>query len=136
MDSFSLNFQNAGYDNNYLVPNLGFLFWVGFVILAFHVVNFLLIYFAKKYRMIEPLRRKLSVWLYWNGSFRYFIEGYMDLTLMALLNVKDLDWSGEHNAVTVSNVLALVITVLACTLPIFFVTFIALKLKSLNDEKF
>ena len=94
MDAFSLNFQNAGYANYYLVPNLGFLFYVGFGILVLHFVNVGLYHFAKRFPIIEPQRRKLSTWLYWNGSFRYFIEGYMNLTLFSLLNIKNLDWSG------------------------------------------
>ena len=60
----------------------------------------------------------------------------MDLALFTLMIVKDLDLSGEHNAVMVCNVIAIILSFLVCGLPIFFVIFIALKLKSLNDEKF
>ena len=135
-DAFSLNFENAGYDGNILVPLLGTLFYLAFGILALYVVDFLLKQLAKKFPKIEKVRRRLNDFLYWNGSIRFFTEAYTELTLCALLNLKNLDWSGDFNAVTSSNILTIAVSVLVVGLPIFFVILIAKKLKSSNSVKF
>ena len=62
----------------------------------------------------------------------------MPATLSALLNLKHLNLSGDFNAVTSSNVISIVVAVVIIAAPIFFVIFLARKLKSSStkDEKF
>ena len=36
---------------------------------------------------VNPVRRKVSLYLYWNGTIRFFMEGYMDFAFYALMNL-------------------------------------------------
>ena len=55
---------------------------IGFVIL--HLLLYLL---AKAVPKAGVLRNKVSSYLYWNGSIRFFMEGYMDFALFSLVNM-------------------------------------------------
>ena len=88
MDAISLNFQNAGYDTNLLVPSLGTLFYiiVGQTSLVF--VHMLLYLLAKAIPKTGVLKNKVSAYLYWNGSIRFMMESYMDIVLFSLMNLE------------------------------------------------
>ena len=88
MDAISLNFQNAGYDTNLLVPSLGTLFYIiaGQISLVF--VHMLLYLVAAAIPKAGGLRNKVSAYLYWNGSIRFMMESYMDIVLFSLMNVE------------------------------------------------
>ena len=45
------------------------------------------------------LRNKVSAYLYWNGSIRFMMEGYMDIVLFSLMNIEGLEWSDSFWAV-------------------------------------
>ena len=88
MDAISLNFQNAGYETNLLVPSLGTLFYiiVGQTSLVF--VHMLLYLVAAAIPKTGVLRNKVSAYLYWNGSIRFMMESYMDIVLFSFMNVE------------------------------------------------
>ena len=88
MDAISLNFQNAGFDTNLLVPSLGTLFYiiVGQISLVF--VHMLLYLLAKAIPKTSVLKNKVSTYLYWNGSIRFMMESYMDILLFSLMNLE------------------------------------------------
>ena len=106
--------------------------------LALYAVDFLLKQLAKIFPKIDKVRHRLYDYLYWNGLIRFIAEAYMPATLSALLNLKHLNLSGDFNAVTSSNVISIVVAVVIIAAPIFFVIFMARKLKSSStkDEKF
>ena len=129
MDGFSLNFQNAGHESSLMIPELGTLFYMLLGTLALCFVHLLLIGLAKLCPKTSFLSDKVRYYLYWNGSIRFFMEGYLDFALLALLNVNELDWDQDFWAVRFSNSLAIIVAILTCTLPVFFVFFYACKLK-------
>ena len=92
MDPISLNFQNAGFDSPLVIPQLGTLFYlfVGMICLTF--LWLLLLLLAKIAPKTSFLSNKVRRFLIWNGSIRFFMEGYLDFALMALINVRYLDW--------------------------------------------
>ena len=87
MDSISLNFQNAGYDTTLIIPSLGNLFYMLFLHLVLAVVHLLLFILAKIIIKISKVKSKVARYLYWNGSIRFFMEGYFDFLLFAMINV-------------------------------------------------
>ena len=106
-----------------MIPSLGTLLFiiVGQIILVFlHVLLYLV---AKAVPKAGGVKNKVSAYLYWNGSIRFMMEGYMDLMLFSLMNVKFLDWSSDFWAVEVSNYMAIALTTILCGLPIFFLYF-------------
>ena len=118
MDPVSLNFQNAGYDSTLVIPQLGLLFYafVGMIVLA--VIQVMLFLMAKAIPKTSYLNNKVKRYLYWNGSIRFFTESYMSFTLMALINVKHLDWESDFIATQICNYFAIFVIVLSCSLPI------------------
>ena len=74
---------------------------------------------------VNPVRQKVSRYLYWNGTIRFFMEGYMDFAFYALMNLKQLDWSHNFIAVSFSNCLAIFLMALVVGIPILFVFFYA-----------
>lgn len=121
MDPISINFQNGGYENNLMIPNLGCLFYTLLGHIPLILVQICILLLAKKFVNFEWLNKKVANYLYFNGSMRIFIEAYMDLVLCALLNVKDLDWSHDFSMVTASNYLAITVLSLSCCIPILMV---------------
>ena len=70
-----------------MIPSLGTLFYMinGQLTLAFvHVLLYLL---AKAIPKTSLLKNKVAAYLYWNGSIRFMMEGYIDFVLFSLMNV-------------------------------------------------
>lgn len=118
MDAISLNFQDAGYDSPLIIPQLGTLFYVFMGMIGLACFQVLLLFVAKAIPKTSCLNDKVKRYLYWNGSIRFFMEGYLDFALMALINVKHLDWESDFLAVQLCNYFSIFVTVLTCTLPV------------------
>lgn len=99
MDSFSLNFQNAGYDTPLVIPSLGTLFYIFLGMICLALLQVLLMFLAKAIPKTSCINNKVKRYLYWNGSIRFFMEGYLDFVMMALINVKHLDWESDFTSV-------------------------------------
>ena len=119
MDSITLNFQNAGFENNMVVANLGFMF----ILFAGHFVlvpiALLMVFIGKCCPKFRPISNKVNRYVFWSGSMRFFMEGYLDFCLCSLMNLKNLDWGDQFIAVTACNYVAIFITVLVCIFPFF-----------------
>ncbi len=93
MDSLTINFQNAEYWSAYIIPNLG----LPIYLLGVHFIFIPLVLLLKTCTKLCPKARcvadKAEEYVFWNGSMRFFMEGYLDFCMLSLLNVKHLDWS-------------------------------------------
>ena len=85
---------------------------------------------------IGSLKDKVSAYLYWNGSIRFMMEGYMDIVLFSLMNLQSVEWSGVFWSVDLSNCLAAILTAIFCSLPIYFIFFYACNMRKWNDDLF
>ena len=103
---------------------------------GFVALHFLLYLLAKAIPKTDRLREKVSSYLYWNGTIRFVMEGYMDIVLFSMLNIEDLNWEDSFWAVKVSNYLAIVLTAVLSGLPIFFIIFYGRNLKNWNASRF
>ena len=112
-----------------MIPSLGALFFIilGQVIIVFlHILLFLVALAVPKAGVVK---NKVSAYLYWNGSIRFMMEGYMDFVLFSLMNINYLEWNTAFVAVEVSNYLAIALTAVLCLLPIFFLYFYSKNMK-------
>ena len=92
IDAVTLNFQMAGFDSNLVIPNLGFksyLFIAHFLLAPFVI---LLYFCSKKLPKLKQVANKAHSYLFWGGSIRFFMEGYLDFCTLGLMNIKTLDW--------------------------------------------
>ena len=87
MDAISLNLMNAGFENNLMVSALGTLLYMMVGQVALAIIHIPLILMAKAFNKIDKVRNKVSLYLYWNGTIRFFMEGYMDFAFYALMNL-------------------------------------------------
>ena len=79
-------FAKYDYKSTLLIENMG----QGLLMIAFYsalIFAFFLLYWC------EPARRKLSHALFWNGLIRLFMELYLELALLSILNIANLDWN-------------------------------------------
>ena len=98
-DAISLNYQMAGYDNNLVVSNLGTLYYLVIGQMSFAFIHLILYILSKFWTKADKTRDWISKYLYFNGSIRFMMEGYMDIVLFSLMNIEGLEWSDSFWAV-------------------------------------
>ena len=86
-DPVSVNFQNAGHESYMMITNLGLKFYMMLAWIGIIVIHFLLYLLSKAIARVGKVKSVVADRLYWNGSIRFFIEGYFDFVLLALLNL-------------------------------------------------
>ena len=136
LDSFSLNFMNAGYDSSLVLPNLGTLLFVLAGQVSLFFVFILVWILAKCCKRIRNTKEKLRYYLFWNGTIRIFMEGYLDFTLMSLLNIREIFWQENLLSVTICNYFAIVMTCLCGLIPIILFIYLDSNIKSWNEKEF
>ena len=127
MDSLSLNFQNAGYDTTLIIPSLGNLLYLLFLHFVLALVHVLLFVLAKVIIKVSKVKSKVARYLYWNGSIRFFMEGYFDFLLFALINVKYLNTDGAFWEVTFSNIFSWVLISFVSLIPLWLFIYLMIN---------
>ena len=136
MDAVSLNFQNAGFDTSLAIPSLGTLFYMLFTLIILVVVHIFILLLAKLWSKVSWLENKVCRYLYWNGSIRFFMEGYLDFAMFAMLNIKEMDWEDDFILVKASNIFSIIILSFTLLLPIIMCFFWATKVQQWNKDEF
>ena len=80
--------------------------------------------------------KKLELYLYFNGSFRFYMEIFLDVCLIASLNLLTVDWDSPFPSVKVSNYLSIVFIFLICIWPLNITILTYLHPKIWLHEKF
>ena len=122
-----------------VIPNLGNLFYIMLVHIALVIPHFILFLVARMVSKANRLKSKVANYVYWNGSIRFFMEGYFDFVMFALINFKMINWEITNEdfwAVTLSNILASVLLILSLSLPIILIILYSINLKNWQDENF
>ena len=136
MDALSLNFQNAGFADALVISNMGFLFYI----LLGHVFAIPLVLLlnccGKKFRRLKPITDRSHRYMFYGGSIRFFMEGYLDICMFSLMNVKALDWSGTFLTVTICNYVAVIFTTFACLFPVFVLVWYICRMHLWHSEEF
>ena len=133
MDPMSLNFQNSGYETYMIIPNLGTQLYIMLLHFSFVIPHFILFIISRLISKVDRLKSKVANYVYWNGSIRFFMEGYFDFVMFSMINLKKIDWeiiNEDFWAVTLSNVVACVLLFFSLSLPIVFTIFYSCNLKN------
>ena len=77
----------AGFESHLVIPNLGFLFYILTAHILLAPVVLLLHFVGKKFPKVKPVADKSYHYLFWGGSIRFFMEGYLDFCTLALMNL-------------------------------------------------
>ena len=67
---------------------------------------------------------------------RLFMETWFELALVAVLNMRTVNWNTPSRAVTYSNILAVISLVLLSVLSAFLIIFYCMNFNKLNEEQF
>ena len=136
MDAFSLNFQNAGFRNAFVISNTGLLFYMFLAHLIFLPLVLLLNLIGKICPKLKPVTNKAHTYMFWGGQIRFFMESYLDFCTYSLLNLTELDWSNKFIGVTTCNYVAIFFTVVACGFPIFVLIWYLTRVHLWPTEEF
>ena len=148
-EPFTLNFVNAGYNSSFLLPNLGSMLILITIHASFHLMHvgvYVISLFSKK---AKGLNNRFSVYLYWNGTVKTYMEVFLDITLFSFLNVKELSWKHDIPGVKACNTLAILTVIFSFALPVTFIVLLVMyhkkggsssltfrkKMRSLTDDK-
>ena len=90
---------------------------------------------SERFDCAFDITQRIKYQIFWNGTLRYFMEGYMAFSLNSLLNqVQGLDWSTHFTRLT--SLFSVVILALVFLLPVFMTIFFRLKFSMFNDPEF
>ena len=87
LEPVNLRFYTAGYKNRLSIENLGTLFLIiigQFILVMIHILLFL---FSLVFIKIERVSSKLSYYLYFTGTIRLLMEGYIEIIMLSLVNI-------------------------------------------------
>ena len=111
--------QMMGFDTKLMVSNAGPALWTIYVYLALIVV------FAFTFK-IRCCRRRLGKYLFWNALVRLLTEVYLEMLMLAALNLHTVEWDNPFSFVKYSNAMA-VFGILTLVIAPIMLTFILCK---------
>ena len=110
-EPYSTNMSMFGFESKLLVANAGIGLWMIFWFLL------LIIVFALFYK-IPFCRRRLGKYLFWNTLVRLLTEVYLEMLMLAALNLRTVEWSSAFSYVSYSNSISIAIILALITIPI------------------
>ena len=100
------------------------------------IIHLVLVLFALVFKKMKVITNKVSYYLYFTGTIRLLIEGYLDFMMFALINLKEADWSGTFPFVDMSNSLAIVLISITLIAPCATLIYLAFTVKEWSKEQF
>ena len=64
------------------------------------------------------------------------MEVYLDIAILAFVNLSHLEWNADLPAVNFSNLIALFVAILVCCIPILVIVHMVRSLKKVEQEDF
>ena len=135
-EAFSQNFDSAGFESQLFLENVGPTLYLTMINVFFGVLHILLFPCKRLGGFAAKVVNKLGLYLYCNGSFRFYMEIFLDTCLIASLNLHTVDWDSPFNSVKVSNYLSIVFLVLIFIWPLDLIVVSCLHPKIWLNEKF
>ena len=146
-EPFSPSFELCDYESTLLIINASSTVWMYKAHLAMLIVFATLFWLinrccksrkdsCKSKRQCDGLIKKIESYFFWNGLIRFFMETWLELALVAVLNMRTVNWSTPSRTVTYSNILAVISLVLINVLSVFLIVCYCLNFKKLNEERF
>ena len=91
--SYNIKFEETGYESVYAIPNLGIVYFIIHCYFLVSLVNLIVYPFTFTSSKLKTIHGKLNQKLYWNGYLVLIIEVFLELSMVALVNMKVADWS-------------------------------------------
>ena len=135
-DAFSQNFDAAGFESQLFLENVGPTLYLTMLNVIFGVLHIVLFPCRTLGDFAAKVVKKLELYLYFNGSFRFYMEIFLDVCLIASLNLLTVDWDSPFPSVKVSNYLSIVFIFLICIWPLNITILTYLHPKIWLHEKF
>lgn len=83
----------CGYDTVLMIPGIGLLYYSILGFLSLIVLYYLLIPVFKACKgRLNKVRNAMNQFLFWNSIIRFFTEAYLELLLMAMINIQSMQW--------------------------------------------
>lgn len=119
-----------------MIPAMGTVFFLLCTYLACIVFHAILFLIEKKAPKVAIVRGFLSKLLYWGPLSRFFMESYMEMCLLAFINMERLFWHPKLHALSFSNVVGLILLAAYLALPIVMVLYVAYRVQHWSDDRF
>lgn len=114
---------------------LGSLFLTLLIGMAMILALILMFYCRDMNQMINVVYYKIRNNIFWNGTLRYIIEGYMELTLGSLLAIDTgLDWSSSFSRGT--SLFSIVTLTVCCASPILMTVYFKRNFNKFRSTNF
>ena len=135
-DPYNLNFEQSGIESKLFLENIGFILWIIIAHVFLLLIHLCIFKLNGKCNYATKANKKLSDYLYYNGLTRLFMEVFLDIAIMATLNMKTVDWNTKFNSIKASNIISVSLLTLFIFLQLYIVIFYCCKTKQFVDRKF
>ena len=98
----------AGVESKLLLANIGFVLYMIYVNFLLVLTHACLQTLKSSNKYIKKIHEKLASYLYWAGLNRFFIETFLDLALLSILNLHTADWNSQFVSVKASNIVSVI----------------------------
>ena len=127
-EAFSLNFETAGVESTLFLENIGLIFWLIVMHVAFVFFHLVAVRpLRNSCSFMARLDAKIAGHLYFNGILRFFMEVFFDVAMMSCLNLHTTDWDDLFYSQQASDYLSLSFVILICIVPVATVTIYCMK---------
>ena len=91
-EAYSVNFEMAGVDSLLFLANIGSALYLIYLHILAALLHLCLHKMRNKANFVKSLHAKLGEYLYWRGVNRFFMEFFLDLTFLSILNLHTVNW--------------------------------------------
>ena len=135
-EPFSLNFSTMGYESTLFLQNIGMTFYVVLANFLYGLLHCLLYPSRRFCGCLQRLITRMENYLYFNGTIRFYMELFFDISLAASLNLQMASWESPFLSEQASNYIAFIFLAIICILPFCYFLVSCLRPELWIDEKF
>ena len=135
-EPYSVNYEMAGTESTFFLANIGFVMYPIYYHVLLVIVHASIHPLRNKSRHIEKLHTKIGSYFYWEGYNRFFMEIFLDVAFLSILNLHTADWASPFLSVKFSNALSVLFIVIACVTLIVYIAGYCRMQKELRAKTF
>ena len=135
-EPYSVNFESAGTESTYFLANIGFVMYPIYYHVLIALIHACIHKMKNKNKYIGKLHTKIGSYLYWEGFNRFYMEIFLDVAFLAILNLHTVDWGLSFLSVQFSNALSVIFLAVAVGTLVFYAVGYFRQSRELRAEKF
>ena len=132
-EAFNINFKECGYESTLLLKNSSLIIWTLTVNAALFLLFCITRMLSRFSSRLTCCIKKLSVYFFWNGLIRLFMEVFFEIAFASSLNLYTADWNTSYFAVKYSNILSSIFCIGSALITIFLIIFYSKNLSRIED---